>query len=200
MNDYTNVRFPGRLSRAALLRGGGVGLTAALLGPTAVLAERDASSASVPIQVTVFSPTKGAIEGVGGAGFIVDLALDATAGHNDELIGQSRFFSPADPAFGPGPNPAVPGLVVLFSTTTAFAGPSTNLANLFQITNVATVNGNQKEVWCTWLVGKPIAGKDIDSLVTVFVVKGVAPKTVPSDLSTLTIISNTVTVPFHIAA
>ncbi len=200
MNKYMDVPLPGRLSRASLLQGGAAAATAALLGPSAALAEKDAGAATAPIQVTVFSPTKGAIEGVGGAGFIIDLALDAAPGHNDELVGQSRFFSPTDPAFGPGPNPAIPGLVVLLSTTTAFAGPSTNLANLFQISNVAMVNGNQKEVWSTWLVGKPIAGKDIDSVVTVFVVKGIAPKSVPVDLSTLSLISNTVTVPFHIAA
>ncbi|GAC1522658.1 MAG: hypothetical protein NVS2B16_30600 [Chloroflexota bacterium] len=187
------------LSRGALLRAGALGLASSLLGPGAALAERDLDTSSKPIQVTVFSPSKGDIEGIGGAGFIVDLALDAAPGHNNELLGQPRFIAPTDPAFGPGPNPAVPGLVVLFSTTKAFAGPRTNLANLFQITNVAIVNGNQKEVWATWLVGKPIAGTNIDAILTVFAVTGLAPRVVPDDLASLSIISNTVTVPFHIA-
>jgi hypothetical protein len=191
-----------RLSRGALLRGAlTMGAGAALIDPLeALAAPSHAASPNTEIQVTVFSPRPGEVAGIGGAGFIVDLALDASPGHNADLESSVRFIAPTDPAFGPGFNPAVPGLVVLFSTTKAFSGPQTNLANLFQITTFETVNGNQKEVWSTWLVGKPIAGIDVDTTLTVFVVSGTAPSVVPADQSTLPIISNVVTVAFHLGA
>ncbi|GAC1522655.1 MAG: hypothetical protein NVS2B16_30590 [Chloroflexota bacterium] len=198
----TNPR-PHHMSRGTLLKGAAVAGAGVALVPSSTLArmvnKSAAAAAAEPIKVTVFAPGDGDISGVNGADVIVDLALDAAPGHNNELLGQPRFIAPTDPAFGPGPNPAVPGLVVLFSTTKAFAGPRTNLANLFQLTGIATVNGNQKEVWTTWLVGKPIAGVDVDTVLTTFVVSGTAPTVVPTDLSTLTILSNVITVKFHIA-
>jgi len=189
-----------RISRRALLAGG-AGLGALLLQPElAHGAMTSQATGSAPIQVTVFSPEPGEVAGIAGAGYIVDLALDAAHGHNDDLVGSVRFIAPTDPAFGPGANLAVPGLVVLLSTTKAFSGPQTNLANLFQITTVETVNHDQKEVWSTWLVGKPIAGVDVDSTLKVYVVKGQAPNVVPGDTSNLDIISNVVTVPVHLSA
>ncbi len=191
-----------RLSRGTLLKGVAAASAGAALLPhgafASVLNQPQADN-SPPIKLTVFAPGPGDVSGVAGADVIVDLALDAAPGHNDQLVGQPRFIDPTDPAFGPGPSPAVPGLVVLLSTTKAFDGPQTNLANLFQLTGIATINGNQKEVWTTWLVGKPIAGVDVDTVLTTFVVSGAAPKVVPTDLSTLSILSNVVTVKFHIA-
>ncbi|GAC1445005.1 MAG: hypothetical protein NVSMB52_05060 [Chloroflexota bacterium] len=191
-----------RISRGTLLKGAAAVTAGAALLPRSAFADvlhQPQADSSSPIKLTVVAPGQGDISGVAGANVIVDIALDAAPGHNDQLVGQPRFIAPTDPAFGPGANPAVPGLVVMFSTTKAFDGPQTNLANLFQLTGIATINGNQKEIWTTWLVGKPIAGVDVDTVLTTFVVSGTAPKVVPVDLSTLTILSNVVTVKFHIA-
>jgi hypothetical protein len=203
MDKHVSELLVHRLSRRRLLAGAaasGVGVLAApsiLYQPT-LAAARSAAASNTAVQVTIQAPGKGDVTGVNGAFTIVDLELDAATGQNAQLVGQPRFIAPTDPAFGPGPNPAVPGLVVLFSTTKAFSGPQTNLANLFQLTGVGTVNGN-KEVWTTWLVGKPIAAVDVDTVLTVFVVSGTAPAVVPTDLSTLPIISNVATVTFQIA-
>ena len=64
-----------------------------------------------PITMTVFSPGSGDVSGAAGAGFIVDLALDATARKDNPLLsatgGYKPFFSdPNATTFHPGP----PGL------------------------------------------------------------------------------------------
>lgn len=164
-----------------------------------------------PVVVTVFSPGKGDHAGIAGVGNVIDLALDAdTSADNDVLStknGYKPFFNaPGSATFHPGFDPGAPGLVVLLSTTktipgTAFHGPRTNLAGLFQINGVARVNnGTIAETWNTWQVGKPIAGAGVESVLTVFVVKGTAPTVVsgkPEDQPGL--ISNVVRVHFTIA-
>jgi hypothetical protein len=159
-----------------------------------------------PVTVTVFSPGNGDHSGVAGAGFIVDVALDASKAKYDPLLsaqaGYKPFFnSPTASTFHPGPDPGAPGLVVLLSTTpttpgTPFQGPDTNLAGLFQENGVARVMGNRAEVWDTWLVGKPLWGTGPETL-TVYVVKGTAPANVKG--ASLKRISNVVRVHFHIA-
>lgn len=159
-----------------------------------------------PIAVTVFSPGNGDHSGVAGAGFVVDVALDATKTKYNPLLsaqaGYKPFFNaPGSSTFHPGPDPGAPGLVVLLSTTptmagTPFQGPDTNLAGLFQETGVARVRGNKAEVWDTWLVGKPLWGTGPETL-TVYVVKGTAPANVAG--ASLQKISNVVRVHFHIA-
>jgi hypothetical protein len=139
-----------------------------------------------PIVVTVFSPGKDDKAGLKGAGFVIDLSLDAARPADNASLsaanGYKPFFNdPMGKTFHPGSDPGAPGLVVLLSTTktipgTPFVGPGTNLAGLFQINGVAMVNhGTLAETWNTWQVGKPIAGAGVTTTLTVFVVKGTAP-------------------------
>ena len=155
------------------------------------------AAADMPIKATIFSPGAGDSAGVAGKGFLVDLALDAATPHdNTALLGQPRFLAPTSPLFTPGHNPAIPGLVVTLST----AAKPLNLANLFQEVGVASVNGGAKELWATWFVGKPLFGVNVNSTLTVAVVKGTAPDLVPSHLAGLTLLSAVTTVTFHIAS
>ncbi|GAC1438414.1 MAG: hypothetical protein NVSMB65_12720 [Chloroflexota bacterium] len=150
----------------------------------------------MPIKTTIFSPGTGDSAGVAGKGFVVDVALDAATAHdNAALLGQPRFLAPTSPLFTPGHNPAIPGLIVTLSTATK----PLNLANLFQEVGVASVKGGAKELWATWFVGKPLFGVNVDSTLTVAVVKGTAPDVVPPHLAGLTLLSNAATVTFHIA-
>lgn len=164
-----------------------------------------------PIQVTVFSPGREDRAGKAGAGYVIDLTLDAATPADNAYLsagkGYKPFFNdPSGSTFHPGPDLGAPGLVVLLSTTktipgTAFQGPGTNLAGLFQINGVAMVNeGAIAETWNTWLVGKPIAGAGVQATLIVFVVNGTAPALVhgePEDQPGL--ISNVVRVQFTIA-
>jgi hypothetical protein len=55
---------------------------------------------------------------------------------------ETAFKDPNAPTFGPGPNAAAPGLVVLLSTTpnmrgTPLHGPNTNLAGVVEINDVS---------------------------------------------------------------
>ncbi len=157
-----------------------------------------------PVKVTVFSPGAGDHSGMGGAGFIVDLAVDATSARGNSILssanGYHPFFNdPSSTTFHPGPDPGAPGLVVLLSTTpdnpgTSFQGPNTNLAGLFQLNGVAHVGG-LAETWNTWLVGKPLFGTGRATL-TAYLVRGTAPTVVSP---TTRAVSNVVRVRFTIA-
>ncbi|GAC1368006.1 MAG: hypothetical protein NVS2B12_28220 [Ktedonobacteraceae bacterium] len=163
------------------------------------------------VLVTVFSPGKGDTSGVAGAGFVVDLSLDAVHPADNAYLsaanGYKPFFNaPGSTTFHPGSDPGAPGLIVLLSTTktipgTPFVGPGTNLAGLFQINGVAKVNhGSLAETWNTWQVGKPIAGAGVKTTLTVFVVNGTAPTVIsgkPEDQPGR--ISNIVQVTFTLA-
>ena len=156
-----------------------------------------------PVKVTVFSPGEGDESGIGGAGFIVDLAVDATNARGNSILssanGYKPFFNdPSSTTFHPGPDPGAPGLVVLLSTTpdnpgTTLQGPDTNLAGLFQLNGVADVGG-LAETWNTWLVGKPLFGTGPSTL-TAYLVEGTA----PAVASNTKPVSNVVVVPFTIA-
>jgi len=122
--------------------------------------------------------------------------------------------------FSTGRDDRLPGLVVLTSTTNdvlpGFSGPGTNLANLFNLTGITNRDDKETELWDTWIVGAAIAGKDVDTTLTVAVVDDLnhdgvfndAPNVVPDlnndgridarDLELLGVASNIVTVPFRI--
>ncbi len=194
-------------------------LVLALLSLAGCGAAASAASASTsqnakthrPVQVTVFSPGQEDKAGKAGAGYVIDLSLDASTPADNSYLsaanGYKPFFNdPNSTTFHPGPDQGAPGLVVLLSTTktipgTAFKGPGTNLAGLFQINGVAMVNeGTIAETWNTWLVGKPIAGAGVKTTLTVFVVKGTAPAFIHGDPEEQPgLISNVVRVQFTIA-
>ncbi len=162
---------------------------------------------SKPVRVSVVSPSTHDIAGKDGAGFVVDLALTARDKRSNTLLspeaGYQPFFNnPGAPTFHPGPDPGAPGLVVMLSTTpntpgTAFQGPRTNLAGLFQINGVASVENGLTRIRSTWQIGKAGFGSG-RSVLTVFAVVGTAPAVVPR--TGLTVMSNRVHVPFTITS
>jgi len=138
------------------------------------------------VSAQIFRPLNGDVVGVNGSGWILDLLFDATSTMANSLISQdagytSGFVNQSSPAFKPGRNSLIPGLVVLLNTTIAGAplsGPGTNLAGLFQINNFRTVNCDTIiEIWAEWLVGKPIGGHG-PSQINVFLVNGTAPNVI----------------------
>jgi hypothetical protein len=139
---------------------------------------------SAPLQASVISPRAGDIAGVGGT-FSVDLSLQArTPAANSLLSGyKAAFNDPNAPSFHPGPNAAAPGLVVLLSSTPTIAntplkGANTNLAGVFQINDVARLNG-LKRTFNSWIVSSPgFFGRDADVTLTVYAVNGTAPAVV----------------------
>jgi len=167
---------------------------AVVVAPTALAAPAPrTAAASQPVLVSILTPHKGAVAGINGVNFTVDLVLDAAAGHNTDLVGKPRFFPSDSASFKAGVNPAIPGLVVALSTNPT----RTNLANLFQLTGVSTVNG-AKEITTSWLVGRAIFGSNVDSTLTVYVVKGTAPSSVPQDTPS-NLLSAVATTTFHIS-
>lgn len=145
-----------------------------------------------PVSAQIFNPHHGDVVGVNGSGWILDLLFDANSAMGNSLISQnagytSGFVNQSSPAFKPGPNSLIPGLVVLLNSTMTggpFSGPGTNLAGLFQINNFRTVNCDTIiEIWAEWLVGKPIAGHG-PCQINVFLVKGVSPAVI-TDTSNL---------------
>lgn len=139
-----------------------------------------------PFSIEIIHPLQGDVVGVNGSGWILDLQLDADSAQANSFITpqtgyESGFVNQSSPFFKPGPDSLLPGLVVLLSTTVntgAFKGPGTNLAGLFQINNLRTVDCNTTvEIWAEWLVGKPIAGHGA-SRIYAFLVNGTAPAVV----------------------
>ena len=181
------------------------------------------------VKVEVLAPEGGDNAGIGGAGWFVDLELNfegstlaqtgftglqltGPAGHNN--------VPPFPGTFSTGRDDRMPGVVVLTSTTNktipGFSGPGTNLANLFNLTGVTNRDQRGTELWDTWIVGAPIAGKDINSTLTVAVIDDLnnngiyddAPNVVTDqngdgridrlDLEAIGVASNVETVQFHI--
>ena len=183
-----------------------------------------------PVDIEVFAPEEGSNAGIAGTGWFVDMEVDfdttslpATGFNGLQLTGPAGHnnIPPAPGAFGTGHDDKMPGLVVLTSTTTdklpGFSGPGTNLAGLFNLTGVTNRSPEETERWDTWLVGAPVAGSDVDTVLTVAEIKDLnndgvfndAPDVVTDangdgrvdgqDLRALGVASNIVRVPFHIS-
>ncbi|MEW2545357.1 hypothetical protein AB0910_06170 [Streptomyces sp. NPDC047002] len=183
---------------------------------------------TAPVSVEVFAPERGDNTGADGKGWFVDMelsfhnaSLKQTGFTGPQLTGPAAHndIPPFPGTFSPGQDDRNPGLVVLDSTvnsTAPFSGPGTNLANLFNLTGVTDRTPHGTELWDTWIVGDSIAGKDVDSVLTVAVVADLdhdgvyddAPPVVKDanhdgridakDLRLLGVASNIVQVPFHI--
>jgi hypothetical protein len=184
-----------------------------------------------PVRIQVFAPGRGDNAGAHGSGWFVDMAIDylyqdlQQAGFSGLQLTGPGVHNNAPPfpgSFSPGRDDRVPGLVVLTSTTqganvdATFSGPGTNLANLFNVTGITNRDDKETELWDTWIVGKAIAGQDVNTTLTVAVVGDLnhdgilndAPNVVPDlnhdgvvdaqDLALLGVASNIVTVPFRI--
>lgn len=213
-----------------------VGLAAALAASYAATSLTTASAnsddhkgGSKPVKLEVFAPGQGDNAGIGGAGWFVDLDVDfrgsdlkATGFNGLQLTGPAGHnnIPPFPGAFSTGKDDKMPGLVVLTSTTNdklpGFSGPGTNLANLFNLTGVTDRSKKGTELWDTWIVGAPIAGKNVNTILTVAVIGDLnhdgiyndAPDVVPDrnhdgridrrDLKAIGVASNIKTVRFHI--
>lgn len=190
---------------------------------------RAADDGPKPVKVEVFAPEPRDNAGAGGFGWFVDMELTfhqtnlhQTGFNGLQLTGPGvhNNAAPFPGSFSPGRDDRTPGLVVLDSTTNAslpgFSGPGTNLANLFNLSGITNRTPDETELWDTWIVGAPIAGQNVDSVLTVAVIddlnrNGVyddAPAVVADsnhdgrvdadDLEAMGVASNVVTIPFHI--
>ena len=188
-----------------------------------------ASNRAKPVRIEVFAPERGANAGANGFGWFVDMEVDflgmnlQQAGFSGLQLTGPGVHNNAPPfpgLFSTGRDDRLPGLVVLTSTTNdvlpGFSGPGTNLANLFNLTGITNRDDKETELWDTWIVGAAIAGKEVDTTLTVAVVDDLnhdgvfndAPNVVPDlnndgrvdakDLDLLGVASNIVTVPFRI--
>ncbi|KAJ9101673.1 hypothetical protein QFC21_003011 [Naganishia friedmannii] len=130
------------------------------------------SNASPELFITLNAPSTGEIDGIKGQNFIVDITIQATNAEANKLIPFKPLFQDANSTtFGPGPNAAFPGLVILQNTTAnkgLLKGPMTNLAGLFQLNGVAKVNG-LNEYNTIWQAGAPLFGIGASELVVYYV-------------------------------
>jgi hypothetical protein len=88
--------------------------------------------------------------------------------------------------------------VTLTTTDQSLGGPPANLAGLFQVIGVSKQADGSSEVWATWTNSLPRFGVDADTTLEAYLVDGVAPDMAPADRSTLRIVSNVVSVSFHV--
>ena len=188
---------------------------------TAANARKTSKKGGSAVQVDVFSPREGDVAGKLSKGFFVDLAVRypslAASGADFQLTGPTAHQNqaPFAGAFGAGADEKVPGLIVLLSTTTVGAKNAQNLANLFNLTGFT--NQKTNEIWDTWIVGAPLFGKNVPSVLRVAVaadrnkdgIYNDAPAVVPdanhdgrinaTDLKAYGVASNVVAVPFRIS-
>jgi len=172
-------------------------------GPSMPSRPTAASPALKPeVSITVNAPGAGDLDGVKGLNYIVDLTIDVLSENSNGLIPYKPLYQDASSStFGPGPNPAFPGLVVLQNTTAnkgPLKGPGTNLAGLFQLNGVASTNGlHQYNSY--WDAGAALFGIGASNIV-IYYVHGQAGKTAsfaPGVSDGL--ISNVVNIPFTIS-
>ena len=163
----------------------GATLAAVALAAGAVSAKDGGNDLEINIQI--FTPKSGNVQGVGSRGFLVDLKADfnvplAETGTGLELTGPGvhQNAAPLPGTVGDGPNDKFPQLVVLLSSTKAGAG--INHANAFNIVAVTDQRADRAQIWSTWIIGAPNAfgtvGVDTPSRLFVAAVRGTAPAVV----------------------
>ena len=172
-------------------------------GPIASSPPTPSVSTSAPkVSVTINAPGAGDVDGIKGFNFIVDITIDVLSDASNSLIPFKPLYQDASSStFGPGPNAAFPGLVVLQNTTVnmgPLVGPSTNLAGVFQLNGVASTNGlHQYNSY--WNAGAAAFGIGPSELI-VYYVNGKAGKTASSTPGAADgLFSNVVSVPFTIS-
>ena len=143
----------------------------------------DSRSQGRAVDIKILSPRHGENTGIAGAGWFVDLSIEfrdtplaQTGFTTNQLTGPAAHNStaPFPGTFSTGKDDRMPGLVALISTTNStlpgFSGPGTNLANLFNLTGVTDRSRGDVAIQDTWIVGAPIAGRDISTTLTVAVI------------------------------
>lgn len=213
------------------LIGGAAALTLIGLAAPAALAApaHDSHHAkNAPVGVRILTPTPGSNAGSGGKGWMVDLvavypSVKASGFTGPQLTGPAAHnnTAPFPGAFSTGADEHLPGLVVLSSTTNStmpgFSGPGTNLANLFNLTSQIDKQKHFVAIQDSWIVGAPILGSNVNTTLTVAIIKdrnhdGIyndAPATVPdanhdgridaADLRALGVVGGIQTVRLHLA-
>ncbi|MDI3405656.1 hypothetical protein [Streptomyces cavernicola] len=178
-------------SKRALFAAATAGVVAAATAVAAAVAAPESDNAARPkddrpVEVEVFAPAEGDVAGAEGKGWFVDLEVSYPGGPDGlrqagfsgaQLTGPAGHNNvpPLPGTFSPGQDDRLPGLVVLGSTTIdnpdrKFAGPGTNLANLFNVTGISDRSADATRLWDTWIVGDSIMGKDVDTVLTVAVI------------------------------
>lgn len=194
---------------------------AAAAGATAGTGKHASAKADAPVNLQVFAPRPGDTAGKASKGFFVDLAVRypslASSGADFQLTGPTAHqnLAPFPGAAAPGVDEKLPGLIVLLSTSTIGAKSAQNLANLFNLTGFTDQKTN--EIWDTWIVGAPLFGQNVRSVLRVAVaadrnkdgIYNDAPAVVPdanhdgrinaTDLKTYGVASDIVAVPFRIS-
>lgn len=136
-----------------------------------------ADGSSRKADIEIFAPRNGDHVGVAERGWIVDLEVEfedstmLSSGSGFQLTGPAPHAAatPFPGSFSPGRDDRMPSLVVLLSTTKIGAGPGQNLANLFNVTAVSKVEGDDLYVWDTWIVGAPNFGSGSSTLLVAVV-------------------------------
>ncbi|MDI3418154.1 hypothetical protein [Streptomyces luteolus] len=180
-------------SKRTLFAAATAGVVAAVTAVAAAVAAPESGSAAGrepnedrPVEVEVLAPADGDVAGAEGKGWFVDLEVSYPGGPDGlrragfsgaQLTGPAGHNNvpPLPGTFSPGQDDRLPGLVVLGSTTIddpdrKFAGPGTNLADLFNVTGISDRSADATRLWDTWIVGDSIMGKDADTVLTVAVV------------------------------
>ncbi|QKE83894.1 hypothetical protein [Arthrobacter sp. NEB 688] len=130
-------------------------------------------------EVRIVAPARQDVVGVAGRGWAVDLRVTvhgrdalARSGFSPQLTGPAAHAStaPFPGAFAPGADEALPGLVVLDSTTAIGAGAGQNLAGLFNLTALTDLRPDRVSVMDTWIVGAPSFGTSTRSTILAAVV------------------------------
>ena len=151
------------------------------------------STPATAVTGEALSPVPGSTQGSSGVGIMVDLVFRTK---DPALLPAAvRTTGPGRP----GTNPVFSGLELTLSTTDpTLGGPAANLANLVQTVAVSQLPDGSTEVRAVWISATPRFGVGVDSTLEAYVVRGVAPTTVPPDRNGLDVVSNVVHVEFHI--
>ena len=176
------------------------------------------------VSIKMFAPGKGDKVGIGGRGWMMDLAIEVQGDLTRAGFSQFQLTGPAahnnaapfPGNFAAGADDRLPGLIALLSTTTIGAGSCQNLADLFNLTAVTNITDEEVELWDSWIIGAPLFGVDTQSTAYVAMAADLngdgvyndAPAVVPDanhdgvcnakDLRALGIASNIAKARFHI--
>jgi hypothetical protein len=177
---HQRSRGRGRMARGAIMLTATAAIALAAAAPAFASTSQHAVSSfhqRPAITLVAVTPRPGDVAGAGGV-FNVDLvALARNATGNRELSPAHGYRPGINPSpVAAEPDPFAPGLVVLLSTTpAAVGGPDANLADLFQLTDVARSHG-LTQVFADWEVGKPgVFGTGNTITLTAYLVRGTAP-------------------------
>ncbi|WP_030529481.1 hypothetical protein [Phycicoccus jejuensis] len=151
----------------------------AAASPSPAAADGDHGHRQRGAEVRIVAPARHDVVGVAGRAWAVDLRVTV---HGPDALTRSAFTpqltgpaahastAPFPGAFAPGADEALPGLVVLDSTTAVGAGAGQNLAGLFNLTALTDNRPDRVSVMDTWIVGAPSFGTGTRSTILAAVV------------------------------